>query len=421
MLLSFTVTNFKSLKDTQTLSMVGTSLKGPHKPFALSYPGEGSGVLPCAIIYGANASGKSNLLDAFIRMKNMVFASYTHTQKYRRLPYHPFLLDDEAAQQETVFDISFIQSGIRYDYGFSYNEEKICEEWLFSYPEGRRRKMFERKDLEIEFGSSMKGAKKVLAGFLSNTSLFLTVGTQNNHEELSAVSNFFEKTYTSNKITVETALLNQSFSKEIIDKRSISFLEAIGTGICQYRVDSSDLSEEKKKTITEVIKLFSKFGELGVTENDFDEKDHQIKLGHKNSEDKVIFFSGDMESAGTRRLLLMLNKIFKALDEGYLAIIDEIDASLHTYAVEIIVGLFLDPVMNAKGAQLLATTHDTNLLNTEFVRRDEIWFVEKNRVGESNYFSLAEIKSRKDEVFEKSYLQGRYGAIPARLQNLLFS
>jgi AAA15 family ATPase/GTPase len=137
--------------------------------------------------------------------------------------------------------------------------------------------------------------------------------------------------------------------------------------------------------------------------------------------DDVVYFGGESESAGTRRLLLLLNGVFKVLDNGNAAMIDEIDASLHTHAVEAIVRLFLDPAVNRNGAQLIATTHDTNLLDPDTLRRDKIWFSEKDMHGASQYFSLAEVKRRKHEVFERSYLQGRYGAVPPNVSASLFS
>lgn len=422
MLLAFTATNFKSIKEPQTISMVGTSLKGPHTPLSISYPGDGNGILPCAVIYGANASGKSNLLDAFVRMKYLVHSSHS-VNKNKKLKVSPFLLDEGAALRDTSLEVSFINDSIRYDYGFSYNESRISEEWLFSYPEGRRRKVFERKGMDIDFGPTMRGAKKVLAGFLSETSLFLTLAIQNNHEELSSIGKFFSSIYTSNQITVASSVLDRSFSKEEVDKRSIEFLSAIGTGICSYKLETSDVTEEHKKIVGELMKVFATYSDVEISESDLqpDEKDYELKLGHKTSGGGLHYFGGEMESAGTRRLLLLLNKIFKVLDEGDIAIIDEIDASLHTYAVEAIVQLFADPNVNKNGAQLIATTHDTNLLNPEILRRDEIWFVQKDNVGCSSYFSLAEIKSRKDEFFEKSYLQGRYGAIPRKIQSLSFA
>src|SRR5690606_6759924 len=191
MLLSFSVTNYKSIKDQQTLSMVGTHLKGPREPMAARYPGGGEGVLPCAIIYGANASGKSNIIDAFQRMRGMILHSHTEASKGRKFKRHAFLLDEHCKSIPTEFEVSFLTNGVRYDYGFSFDDERIIEEWLFSFPEGRRRKLFERTGLDISFGAGLRGAKKVLASFLKETTLFLTIAVHTDHEDLISVIDFF--------------------------------------------------------------------------------------------------------------------------------------------------------------------------------------------------------------------------------------
>ena len=415
MLLEFSATNFKSIKNTQTLSLVGSSLKGPHEPLDVDFPGDSYGILPCAIIYGANASGKSNLLEAFRTMRRMVFSSHSQPKKNKGLTQEVFLLDEEWATMPTSFDISFIAQGVRYDFGFSFDSDSILEEWLYSYPEGRRRKLYERVGMEIQFGSGMRGAKKQLVKFLKKTSLFFSTATQNNHEELNIIAEFFSKIFMSNRISVASHVLNISFKENEIDERTIKFLNLIGTGVDSYRqVVSDDVPDEAKAMVAEMVTLFNKHGssdvEIEMPDN-FD-KNMEIELCHKNAAGSDIYFGVDLESAGTRRLLVLLNSVFKVIDEGDIAIIDELDASLHTHAVEAIIQLFLDPEINKNNAQIIATTHDTNLLNPMKLRRDEIWFAEKGINGASEYFSLAEINGRKEEIFEKSYLQGRYGAVP---------
>lgn len=422
MLLTFSVSNFKSIRDTETLSLVGTPLSGPHSPISVAYPGGSYGVLPCAVIYGANASGKSNILDAFVHMQKLVLDSHSAGRKTKGLKFFPFLLDPVCVDEPTVLEVSFIRNRVRYDYGFSYDASEIKEEWLYSYPEGRRRKLFERQGMRIDFGQGMKGAKKVLTSFLNETSLFISVATQNSHEELSQVSGFFFDIFSLNKIAVASSIIDQNFSDGEVDRRAIHFLEGIGSGICDFRVDANDVSEEHKKVMGDLFKVLASYQGLDSSEDvpEVDDKEYEVRLGHRMSSGESVFFKGNQESAGTRRLLLMMNYLFTVLDEGDVAIIDEIDASLHTFAVEAILMLFLDPRINKKGAQIIATTHDTNLLNQKHLRRDEIWFVEKESNGSSEYFSLAEIKGRKGEATEKAYLQGRYGATPPRLPTELF-
>lgn len=419
MLLAFSVTNFKSIKETQTISMAGTSLAGPHAATHVDYPGQGAGVLPCAIIYGANASGKSNLLDAIFRMRQMVRLSQSDSQIGKKLQALPFLLDASCLEQPTTFEVSFLRELVRFDYGFTFTEERICQEWLYSYPEGRRRKLFERDGMKLDFGTGMRGAKKILESFLNEKALFLSVATQNRNSELSVVKDFFENIFAINHISVASETLAQSFLKEDVDGRTIKFLEAIGTGVCEYKMDVSEFSDEQKTVFSALGEFFANL-KIPTPDIELLQNNYEVKLGHRSVANDVVYFGGEAESAGTRRLLLLLNGVFKVLDNGDIAMIDEIDASLHTHAVEAIVQLFLNPNINTKGAQLIATTHDTNLMNPEILRRDEIWFSEKDMQGASQYFSLAEVKRRKLEVFEKSYLQGRYGAVPSNVTSRLF-
>ena len=412
MLLNFSVSNHLSIYDEQTISLIGTKLGGPHAPMPTDFRSDG--VLPCAIIYGPNASGKSNLLIALMFMRNQVLHSHSRANN-NGIPCRPFMLADDEPIKPTTMEISFVANNIRYDFGFVATPEAYIDEWLFSYPEGRRRKLYERHEQDVSFGSEMKGAKKMLVDFMRPTSLFISTATQNLHEELAPIRDFFESFYMSNQISVAQDLINATFKEGQIDPRSIEFLERIGTGVVDYKQTEIDIPETFKLMSKEFIGVLKKHMGDGEDFPDFpdDEKNYSIELAHKARNNKKIYFNTENESSGTRRLLLILNGIFKALDDGKLVIIDELDASLHTLAVESIITLFTDSTINTKGAQLIATTHDTNLMGSEKLRRDEIWFVEKDIYGASSYYSLAEIKSRKHEKFEEGYLQGRYGAVPS--------
>jgi septum formation topological specificity factor MinE len=422
MLLAFNAKNYRSIKDEQSLSLVGTSLKGPHDPINVSVPSAGNGVLPCAIIYGPNASGKSNLIDAISRLKSLVLESHFAATTDEAIQHDPFLLDEDGNGIETEFKASFIVGKVRYDLKVSFDSVSIIEETLFSYPEGRRRKLYERLGKEISFGPAMKGAKKSLFGFTKQNVLFLSTASQNDHPELSLVVEFFRDIFTSKRIAVPTNLMNAMFGKNEIDVRTIRFLEVIGTGVISYRQTTSEMPDDVKEMRKGIVELLNRH--VGSNPSDdrlkLDEKRFEVELGHRGLKGQSHFFTGELESAGTRRLLVLMNEIFKVLDSGGLAIVDELDASLHSVAVEAIISLFTDIDFNPNMAQLIATTHDTNLLNPDQLRRDEIWFVEKNFAGFSEYFSLAEIVSRKGESFEKSYLQGRYGALPPKFDRNAF-
>lgn len=414
MLLSFSVQNYYSIMERQTLSMVATALDGCHEPVERRVAGAERGVLPCALIYGANASGKSNLLQALMQLKSMVMRSNADAQRGRKLRYAPFRLHKGTVDAPTRFECIFEVEGVRYDYFFDYDSERISYEELYSYPEGRRRKLFVRDGLEVAFGAGMKGTKKAFTSFLKETSLLLSVIIQSDEGGLDGVKEFFSDFFGSNLIHVETPQIDLSFSSGTVDPRAIRFLEMIGTGVCDFKIEETDVPEKRKKWMREIINVVAASDEVSVPDGDFEipDKEHKVKLGHRSANNELIYFGVDLESAGTRRLLMLLGDLFKALDKGCVAVVDEIDASLHTNAVRAIVELFTDFSVNRCGAQLIATTHDTNLLDTRVLRRDEIWFAEKFDFGASEYFSLADIKRRKDEVFERAYLDGRYGALP---------
>ena len=260
----------------------------------------------------------------------------------------------------------------------------------------------------------MKGRNKVISDLTRENSLFISTAAQNGHIQLSVISSFFRNIETNSAISVNAADAVSNFKERDLDARVIHFLNDIGTGVCAYETEERDLSETTKKMVKAFFAVFNDSRESSDEEIDGDIPDTQttIRLGHSNSDGKTVFFDLQRESAGTRRLLVMLMPVFKALDEGSLVVIDEFDASLHTKACELIVALFGDKKINKNGAQLLVTTHDTNLLRSENLRRDQIWFTEKDNNGATHLYPLTDIRTKKSDNLEKGYLQGRFGAVP---------
>jgi AAA15 family ATPase/GTPase len=429
MLLSFSVTNYMSIGERQTLSLVATKLTGSHSPFEITVPSAGEGILPCAIIYGPNASGKSNIISAFARMVSLVLHSHAPKRLNSKLPFSPFLLDASWEGQPTTFEIAFMLDGVRYDYSFSHDEKRILSEHLDYFPEGRRRKVFERDADTINFGPSLKGAKKTLSAMTRADSLFLSTAAQHNHSDLGLVAKFFDSPYLSTQLSFSQRYFSSSFEEGQIDPRSIKFLGLIGTGIIDHEAKMVDFSTKQRSMFSSLERVMREHAEENGVDKDSDStdlfppdlKEVRIRLAHRNTEGEPIYFDIEDESLGTRRLLEMLSHIFKVLDEGRIAVIDELDASLHTFAVSAIIDLFTDSSINEKNAQLIATTHDTNILNVDHLRRDEIWFVEKARGGVSEYFPLSDFSVRQDEALEKQYLDGRYGAIPSKFSAYHFA
>lgn len=419
MLLRLSVSNYLSLLDTQELSLVAGKLKAPAD--ALRFPMGDLRVLPAALIYGPNASGKSNLIAALAFMRAAVLHSHTRGDPSGGVPRMPFAFDPDAATLPSMLEADFTIGDVRYQFGFEAMDDRFTAEWLYVYPDGKRRKFYERTENNIVFGPSMKGQKKLLAELMRSNSLFLSTATQNDHEELSVVRKFFAEMIINQSIWVGDNIVNSAFQNNEIDDRTITFLGEIGTGVAGYRRNASEISDVSRAMLADLDAVMRKhIAERGGTNIEIDtrpDKHISIELAHQSRSGTLCYLDLDRESAGTRRLLLLINTAFRALDSGSLLVIDEVDASLHTRAAEAILALFDDPKRNRLGAQLIATAHDTNLLASPFLGRDQIWFTEKNQAGETDLFSLAEIRTRPTDNFEVGYLQGRYGgtiAVPSR-------
>lgn len=410
MLLRLRASNFLSISEPQELSLVASKLKGPEGGLIV-IPGTDMAALPAAVIYGANASGKTNFVKAFSFMRSAIINSHAKGNPEGGVPRLPFQLSEESVDLPTFVEADFLVDGVRYQYGFECDDQKFLAEWLYTFPEGKRRKMFERNGSQVDFGSQFRGPKKVLVDLMRSNSLFISTATQNDHEELGKLVSFFRRARFSSTVSVAKDLINTTFKKNQIDARTIAFLNAIGTGIVGHRQKDVETPENVKRMIQDFTDVLKKHGgELDDTVEGPSEV--VIELAHLGADGNERYFGLERESSGTRRLILLMNIIFKALDQGSLVIIDELDASLHTHAAEQVLNLFSHPDINKNGAQVVATTHDTNLLNSKCLRRDQIWFCEKDRFGSTSLFPLSDIQSRQTDNFEQGYLEGRYGGIP---------
>jgi AAA15 family ATPase/GTPase len=423
MLLRVSASNFLSIAAKQELSLVATKLKGPEVS-VFPVPGTDLEALPSAVMYGANASGKTNFIQALRFMRMVILSSHTLGDPEGGVPRETFALDKKYDDRESEFEADFIVDGVRFQYGFTCDNQRFVSEWLYSYPEGKRRKLFERNGSEVDFGQYFKGPKKILVDLMRINSLFISTATQNDHEELSKIVSFFRKINIVTSVSVAVESLNAALRRDHPDGRTIEFLSSIGTGIVGYREIDTKIPEELQEMLREIDAVARRFSKNMGYKSSMDtagEKEVRIELAHVGVDGGNCYFDLQQESSGTRRLMLVMNLVFRALDAGSLVVLDELDASLHTFAAEQIVRLFSDKALNRLGAQLISTTHDTNLLNSQYLRRDQVWFCEKDKVGASYLFPLSEIKSRQTDNFERGYLEGRYGAIPcsADLSSLL--
>lgn len=411
MLLRFSVENFLSFREPIELLMTASSLKDDTSGLIRIENTTDTAVLSAALVYGANASGKSNLITALGAMRNTVLYSHSRGTPDGGTLHDPFALDPEYASRPSVFEIDFVRNGTRYRYGFEVNAKSFSKEWLYAFPNQRPQRLFVREDQNYTFGRALRGRNQTIADLTRPNSLFISAAAQNDHVDLTPIYTFFRDMRISDSL--ETRFIDEAYFRENdVDPKTIEFLKSIGTGVATHRRKEVEVPEKLKIFQKGINELIKKTAEVPPDDFPLYDKQVQIELGHLGKNGEFVFFDLGMESAGTRRLLVQLQQIYRALANGWLIVVDELDASVHTKVSELILELFSSPTVNTNGAQLVATIHDTNLLNSQRLRRDQIWFAEKDATGASVLFPLTDISTRKGDNIERGYLQGRFGAIP---------
>lgn len=408
MLIEFSVENFRSIRNKQTLSLVASNLS-ENKTQKNSIFSIGSmSLLKTAFIYGANASGKSNLIKALKSMEQIIIKSATIEDK--DLPVLPFLLNEQSSNKPTEFEIIFVENGIKYQYGFSATKERIYDEWLFAYPKGKPQLWFSREyDFELsqtywEYGSNFKGNKKVWEQATRNDALFLSIAIQLNSDSLKPIHNWFLKKLNIRSNNKGSSILSKRYCDSIEKKSEIlNFMKAADLGIDDFSLEKG----ESKISFPDEIP--SELKEL-IT---WDQNNKILTAHQTDSGDQINFDLEKDESEGTQRMFSLSASFLSSFKEGGIIFIDELDCSLHPQIVYFILQQFCCPKINTANAQLIFTTHDVSLLSeNSIIRRDQVWFVNKNEKQESELYPLTEFHIRTDMKFEKAYLSGRFGALP---------
>lgn len=430
MLLRLAISNHLSIHARQELSFVAASLKDRDDGL-IPCPAVPSGsVLPALIVYGPNGSGKTNLVSAVQFIRSAVLLSHAKGDAKGGVRRNHFRLDPQAACETTRCEVDFLVDGVRHHYGFTATSDAFESEWLYYFPTAHRRRLFEREGGHYQFGRSLGGHNAVISNLTRPNSLFVSAAAQNGHAYLSKVVDFFRSIRVIRNVDVPgVAALAQLNEEGGIDSRVIDFLQRAGTGVVGYKRHEVEVPVKVRAFSRELFAAVLRLAE--VPEEEFpdpaevleefpDPVDTRViyELTHLAVDGKPVPLELERESAGTRRLLLMLGGAFKAIDGARLLVVDELDASLHTQVCEAVLRVFCDRANNPRGAQLLATTHDTNLMPRShrephgLLRRDQLWFVEKNRAGASELYPLTDYRTRKGDNFERGYLQGRFGATP---------
>lgn len=418
MFVRFEVKNYRSFNSQQKFSLVKTKKTKDNELLNnVFYPENNKdfALLKSGVIYGANASGKSNFLKALLAMKKVITASSQHGNK---LPLTPFKLNSESILQPSEFEITFIGKDIqgediRYQYGFSANAVQVFDEWLFAFPNGHAQKWFERiwnssnENYEWKFSSFLKGKKQIWQEATRPNALFLSTSVQLNSEQLKPVFDWFSDTLqfgeSNDFYPVYTAELCTKEQKTEVMK----FLRAADLNIQDISVETKEFSaSELPDDMPEVLRdIISK--ELNGA------KRFDLKTIHLDNDGRQILFEFEEESDGTQKIFSLVGPILDVLNKGNVLCVDELNTNLHPKLVEFLIGLFHNPKTNAKNAQLIFTTHETSILNQEIFRRDQVWFCERNEFQESMLYPLSDFSPKKGkENLELGYLSGRYGALP---------
>ena len=409
MLIQFNFKNYKSFRDEAILDLSATKMT-EYSDRVITIGSEK--VLPVAAIYGANASGKSNIYEAFEYMTKYVMNSFKfgdEDENFEEVKPTPFLFDSTSANAESSFEVYFTLPNDKkekiYNYGFCVNKERVTEEWL-NYKAKTARKyrtVFYRgnDDKELDLSGFPKNSQENIRVALEKQVLIISLGAKLKIAKCKEIRDWFVANELSNFGNMFTNLfLSRRLPKGFVENKHVQqkvveYFASFDEQIKDFRVEKVPFDVETKEDVYEINSL------------------------HKMIDsDEMAKISLNLESAGTLKMLALYPDLEEVLEKGSVFFIDELNARLHPLLVRNIMLTFLNPEINVNHAQLIFTTHDTWQLSNQLLRRDEIWFVEKDERGLSTLYSLADFvdedgaRIRKDENYEKNYLLGKYGAIP---------
>jgi len=415
-----------SFRDTKTLNMVASVIKehADKNVFKIEIPNakraKEINLLKSSVIYGANASGKSNLIKAISFMKYFVLNSSIGRPVSDKIPVERFLLDSEKDDEPSFFETIFTHKGIRYRYGFEVNLVKVVNEWLFYAPKGKEAMLFMREGENFKLGSNFREGKGLKEKTRENA-LFLSVAAQFNGEISTNILQWFKQ-----KLRIISGLDDQKYADFTIKKirndegknEILKFLAIADLGIDDIKMIFYDIDDDEVPDFIrkDILKRIESKGKNEIPPIQVKEIFKIVSLRDKYDRDKIkcekIRFDFGNESEGTKKLFALSGLLTSALKEGYVLVVDELDSRFHPMMTRFLIELFNSNVTNQANAQLIFATHDTNLLTKSLFRRDQIWFTEMDRYGATDLYSLVDYRVRSDATFSKDYILGKYGAIP---------
>lgn len=391
MIIEFCASNYLSIKDEIKLSFLATTLRDklPETNATIGISNIDIALLRSAVIYGANASGKTNVLKAIAFYKRFIIDSFKNSQAGEPINVENFRLNTTCLNKPSTLEATFTDGNYIYRYGFEVDSKSVKEEWLYQRTCRKR-----AKEVEIFYREENKTSvhpkspliqELVNKNMVRDNALLLSTAAQFNEPKAVSILHWLNE--------VRVCFCSED---DKLWKQAIMHLD----------------DERFRSRITE----FAKYADLGI--ESINKIDNRIMSSHRQYNDdgqttgNIPFSFSGSESEGTIKYVSLAYPIIEALDKGLFLVVDELDSKLHPLLIRKIITLFNSQESNPKGAQLLFTTHDTFLLSAGLFRRDQIWFTQKDSFGATELYSLAEYKVRSGSPYEKDYLQGKYGATP---------
>jgi predicted ATPase len=419
MLLAFRAQNVRSFRDSVELSLLATPLAEEGVPRLVPWRADGRPlrVLPAAGVFGANASGKSNLLRAMNDMRMHVVHSFRSHAPGRGVPRRAFRLGSAHEGVPSRFELDLVLHGIRHEYGFVVDDDRVLEEWAYRYPRGKAALLFRRAGDAVTLGEHNRAKGRAVTEILRHDSLVLSAAAAANHPDLLPLWEWF----TGNLLLTEAAnrpyrwAYTAGMLKDDQHRQQVlALLQAADLGITDARVRELDPQMAERIRKAQRI-LQGREEEAEGKDQEQAEVEPLVTLSHRGAGGDVEFDPGE-ESLGTMVWLGLSGPILDAIAHGDVLLVDEIEASLHPALVTQLVKLFQSHESNPKGAQLIFNSHEASLLGDSrgdrVLGRDQVWFTEKDHDGATRLFPLADLSPRTDEAIERRYRAGRYGATP---------
>ncbi len=427
MLLQFSIKNYRSFRDEATLYMEATSKK-EHVGSLIEF--QNKKYIPAVAIFGRNGSGKSNIIRAFWLGVQFITNAQRTQDKNTPVPVVPFKLDDQSFRNPVCFRFVYVWKNIRYEYGFSATRERIVNEYLYSFPKNKKTIVFNRTDgNNFDFPKNNEWKrKKSISSAVSENQLFFAIACVLNYspclEAMHWFSNLveFSRDYSDISLFLIQNRTDQDKIQAMIDAAKIADfgIENIQLEFENQKIEPNKLQDfdQKGRILKALLELKEALGaEDNTAEIELDSGTIKSTTYHRglNAKGESELFSLKLseESDGTRKFMLLFSDVEQTLQKGGVFLVDELEDNLHPFLMEYIIKMFQNPEKNMQNAQIIFTTHNTEILEQGLLRRDQVYFVEKDReTGASELYSLSDFETRNDTDVHKAYILGKFGAVP---------